>query len=84
MLDLAAIAAAQANKDENDEDEGGDGGSSLYRQFKITRKLKPPNYPIRNQVLQRLGSKTLRVGVASCQGKRYIYLSHLFCAKADH
>lgn len=74
MLDRAAIAAAQAGQNDGDDDGEGGGGTSLYQQFKITRKLKPPNYPIRNQVLQRLGNKFLRVGVASCQGKRLLFV----------
>jgi hypothetical protein len=70
-LNFAAIQAAQAGLTNTEDDEEGDGGTALYKQFKIQRKLKPPNYPIRNQVLQRLGNQYLRVGVASCQGKRY-------------
>ena len=43
----------------------------LFSQFRIQRKLKPQNYPVQNQLLQRLGNERLHVSVASMQGFRY-------------
>lgn len=56
---------------------GPSGGPLLFDKFRIQKKLRPQNYPVQNQQLQRLGNASLHVGVAAMQGFRCDPLSSL-------